>query len=351
MPLVVPVTTVQDTQIGPNDPAGQVLPGSASTPLAFFGGTPIPQILQGTLAGRNGILKIYTTSQSPSAVTANTTAEFSMTVTGVAATDMVVAVNKPTTQAGLAVGTARVSATNTVLVEFGNLTGSTITPTTTESYVVVTASSALQFPAVTLTPAAVVANTTVEQSFTVAGVQTGMWVAVTKPTTQAGLLVCGARVLAPDTVGVTFMNVTASTITPTAGESYLFFGCQGLRLQPVSQTITVSLTPTAVAANTTAEQTFTVANLPSTASVGVSELPTAMAGMAIVGVRVSAANTLAINFANATAASMTPPAGTYTFEVFPAPIAAAGSSITFNAAMGMEAPQVLANHGLTGVGT
>ena len=43
---------------------------------------------------------------------------------------------------------------------------------------------------------------------------------VTEPTNQAGLLVTGARAVAPNTVGVTFMNVTTVTmITPTASES------------------------------------------------------------------------------------------------------------------------------------
>lgn len=72
----------------------------------------------------------------------------------------------------------------------------------------------------------------------------------------------------------------------------------------------LTLTPAAVAANTTAEQTFasTGIGLKTTDFVGINK-PTAQAGLGIVGVRVSAADTLAITFANDTAAAIIPTAG------------------------------------------
>ena len=67
-----------------------------------------------------------------------------------------------------------------------------------------------------------------------------------------------------------------------------------------------TLSPASVAANTTAEQTFAVANL-GTADVivGVNK-PTAQAGLGIVGARVSSAGSIGITFANVTTAAITP---------------------------------------------
>ena len=74
-----------------------------------------------------------------------------------------------------------------------------------------------------LTPAAVAANTTAEQTFNPAGfasLAVGDQVVVNKPTSQAGLGIVNARVSATGTLALTFSNNTASPITPTAGETY-----------------------------------------------------------------------------------------------------------------------------------
>jgi len=73
---------------------------------------------------------------------------------------------------------------------------------------------------VTLSPAAVAANTTAEQTFTVNGLQVGDWVGVIKPTTQAGIAVTGARVSAANTLAIAFGNFTAGSLTPTASQVY-----------------------------------------------------------------------------------------------------------------------------------
>lgn len=76
---------------------------------------------------------------------------------------------------------------------------------------------------VALSPALIVLNTTAEQTFTVPGVRASdTLVSVVKPTAQAGLAIVGWRVTADNTVGITFGNVTGSSITPTAGQTYLF---------------------------------------------------------------------------------------------------------------------------------
>jgi hypothetical protein len=71
-----------------------------------------------------------------------------------------------------------------------------------------------------------------------------------------------------------------------------------------------TLTPVAVAANTTAEQTFGVPGLLVGDVVSVNP-PSLVAGLAIAHVRVSAADTIAIAWANVTAGSLTPPSGSY----------------------------------------
>ena len=71
--------------------------------------------------------------------------------------------------------------------------------------------------------------------------------------------------------------------------------------------LSVALSPAIVAANTSAEQTFTVTGLALSDAVSVNK-PTAQAGIGIVGTRVSAANTLAITFGNFTAVGITPTA-------------------------------------------
>ncbi len=74
---------------------------------------------------------------------------------------------------------------------------------------------------VPLTPVAVGANTTAEQTFTVSGLQVGDVIAsITKPTAQAGLGIVGARVSAANTLAITFSNNTGGGITPTAGQVY-----------------------------------------------------------------------------------------------------------------------------------
>lgn len=73
----------------------------------------------------------------------------------------------------------------------------------------------------TISPAAVAANTSAEQAFNVTGLLVGDVVNVNKPTAQAGLGVVGARVSAANTLAITFANFTAGSLTPTASETYV----------------------------------------------------------------------------------------------------------------------------------
>lgn len=79
---------------------------------------------------------------------------------------------------------------------------------------------------------------------------------------------------------------------------------------PKTQTYSAALTPSSVAANTTAEQTFTVAGLVVNDILTVNK-PSLNAGIGIANVRVSAADTLAISYINTTGGGLTPTAETY----------------------------------------
>jgi hypothetical protein len=449
------------SQIGGNDPNGTQF-GSLNVPLAFFGGTPVAQPAGNSQAAQvrgaaAGIVSTYSTFQTnvqSAGVGVITSAEYGMTVMQgtttnsrllVTSGDMIY-INKPTAQAGLGVGNVRVSASNVIGVTLTNYTAATITPTTNQTYSIV-AIRGLPTISATLSPAAVAPNTTIEQQFTIVptaaapqGIAAGSLVQVSKPTSQAGLDIVGCRAVSNNVVGITFANVTAATITPTASESYtiqslqaldalnnyltfsLNFGaigaigaglvisagnvtCGGVlasdipigppaqvtaqaaatnatapifsilgantltpyflsagtgatptanltydqlvfRLNPAAPLViyTPALAPVSVAANTTAEQTFTVTGLIASTPVWVNK-PSWTAGLGIAGVRVSAANTLAINYANTSAAAIVPPSETYIIGNFQQVAVGATTSNTSGGAVSQPAVTAL-NQGL-----
>jgi hypothetical protein len=318
------MTTTETLQIGPSNPDGKKFGLSASDPIGFFGATPqvqpsgalqsaIPQGASG-YGNAGGQVTIYTSSQSPTGIATITSAEQSLTVTGVLSTDLVF-YNKPTAQAGLALCMGRVSAANTVKLSLGNSTGSTITPTGSESWIIGTIAANLQVTA-TLSPAAVAANSVSEQTFTLSGAAAGalqsgagqlVW--ANKPTQQAGLGLMSARISGNNQVALTFANFTAATITPTASEAYIFGALTGV--VAVSNIINFGISigsPAGVATITTAERAATEAGLAATdLVVGISK-PTLQAGLGVCSGRISAASTLQVTFVNPTAATVTPTA-------------------------------------------
>src|SRR5690348_13680469 len=81
---------------------------------------------------------------------------------------------------------------------------------------------------ITLSPAAVAANTSAEQIFSTAALlgagkipAGSILLEVNKPSAQAGLTLVTGRVSSADNIALTFGNHTAGAITPTAGEGYL----------------------------------------------------------------------------------------------------------------------------------
>jgi hypothetical protein len=77
---------------------------------------------------------VISVTLSPAEVAANTSAEQEFAVNGLEATDHVV-INKPTAQAGLGIDGARAGA-NKLFITFGNYTGAGITPTASQTYLV-----------------------------------------------------------------------------------------------------------------------------------------------------------------------------------------------------------------------
>lgn len=433
MPLQVAGSLLRD--VAALTPDGTRVGQTSSDLVSLYGATPIAQpsgnaqtaITRGLQAG---VISTYSSTQSPSAVAQGTTAEQTLTIqsgTGgqmlLAANDLVY-VNKPTSQAGLGVGNVRVSSSNTLGITFSNIpaAGGNITPTASQAYTVVAIRGLGNFAlTATLSPAAVAANTSAEQTFTVTGLQVGSLVQVNKPTSQAGLDIGNARVVSNNVLGITFINTTASPITPTASEVYNIAAIPGLdainndvmygfnagtvgaitagvvvsggsttltgvlatdmvtgifkptpqatatniatpiygiptantmtmyflgtgtgstptasevygirtaRLNPVAPLVLYNqtLTPVSVAAATTAEQTFTVTGLVSGSAVWINK-PSLTAGLAIAGVRVSATNTLAINYVNLTGSAIVPPAESYIIGNFQVPAPGAGNVV------------------------
>ena len=95
--------------------------------------------MSGIITGNVQSLSVISVALSPAQVAINTTAEQTFTVPGVAASDVVVSINKPTAQAGLGIVNYRVSAANTVGITFSNNTAGAITPTAGQTYMIVLA--------------------------------------------------------------------------------------------------------------------------------------------------------------------------------------------------------------------
>ena len=90
----------------------------------------------GIITGNIASLGVASVSLSPAEVAANTSAEQTFTVPGLRSGDVIAGVSKPTAQAGLGIVGYRVSAANTLAITFVNATGTPITPTASETYLI-----------------------------------------------------------------------------------------------------------------------------------------------------------------------------------------------------------------------
>lgn len=300
----------------------RTLSSDGSTPLAWLGTIQYEQVGQRFAALSRGVaggsVATMATSQSPTSVDGRTTAERTITpyvgtntgtgMTWVLTSTDFVHVVKPTTQAGIGLANARVSAANAA-VTFSNWSAATVTPTLGEKYGIV-AIRGLQTVTAVLTPAQVAAATTAEQTFSVPGIRAGEVLAVSKPTMNTTLAVVGCRIVDNDEVAITFGNTSATTpITPTAGETYTFFSTGGIdalgNVVNAQVNIGASGGPTGTAV---AALGVTMTGLATTdALIGVSK-PTLQSGAALLGGFTSAANVLGLTFWE-NAATVTPTAG------------------------------------------
>ena len=300
--------------------------------------TPTASQNYGVIALRGVGLHSLTAVLSPAAVAANTTAEQQFPVVGLAVGQLV-QVNKPTQQAGLDIGGMRVVSNNVLGITFINTTAAAITPTAAETYNIAVlpgldaANNDVWYGMNVGTVGAIGPGTVVTGGNTaVQGVlATDMVTGVMKPTLQAAATnaaipysaIAGANALTLSFFGV------GTGYTPTASEVY---GIRTARIAPAAPLVVFSqtLTPTSVAAQTTAEQTFAITSpntLIASSAVWINKVSSVTPGLAILGVRVSAANTLAITFANMTATAITPPAESYLIGNFQTVLPGAGNCV------------------------
>ena len=103
--------------------------------------------------------------------------------------------------------------------------------------------------------------------------------------------------------------------TATAGQVYVASGSgSGTWLSLISK-ITASLTPTAVTANDSVAQVYTVTGI-TTSQTLLNVIPPSNTGDTVIGsARITGANEVTVTWANVHNSSATPPAGTYTFVV------------------------------------
>ncbi len=310
------------------NPDGWNIGQSPTDLIGFYGAPPITQKgspYQGPIQGQpmGEVVNLFPTL-SPSAVAANTTAEQTFTVTGLKTSDFVLSVSKPSAQAGLGIGNARVSAANTLALTFSNNTGSPITPTPSEVYDLFVLRG---FPVVStaLTPVAVPANTSMEQQFTiapVAPVATSVINAAGQVTT-VNIASQGSGYVVPPTVvfaggGPNPTDVQTGTAdgldapAATAAEPY-GSGAAGIAIINSSGNVVAVQIVHRGAGYQVAPAVSFVGGINIARGMALSVCkPTAQAGLGIGGCRVVGANTIAINYFNNTSSAITPNAETYT---------------------------------------
>lgn len=315
----MPTATGQNLlrQLSDGSVDGTSFGNSPTDVITFFNGTPVAQPAgnsQALIARGNpaGVIATFSTSQSPvsAGVLANTSIESALTIqTGTGATMLASAtdllfVNKPTQAAGVGIGNVRPgSAGNIADVTFTNITSATVATASSEVYTVVALRGLGSYAlTATLSPAAVTANTTIEQTFPVIGLQVGSLVQVSKPTSQAGLDIAGCRVVSNNTLGITFINVTSAAITPTSGQVYNIVALPGL--DAVNNDVFYGWNVGTVSATTvgTATPNFstpTVSGLATTDMITGIMKPTQQvtaSGGVVAGGVISAANNIAVSF-------------------------------------------------------
>lgn len=307
-------TETHNLQVGPTNPDGKTLGGSATDTIGFWGATPVAQpagasqaALSRGLAG--GIVATAGSTNTPVSGPIQATSEVNLALhnklsqvgTGfafaLASTDFVF-VNKPTQQAGLAVAASRVVNATQVAVTFANFTAATISATAGETWGVV-AVRGLASTSVTITPAVVSAATTNEQTFTVPGISVGEAVALNPPSNVTNVTVGNVRVAGNNQVAVTFVNTSPSTATTPPAGAYTFFSTGGIdtsgNVVAIQSHVGTAIGP---AGSTTSSFSYTVTGLLATDQVMSISKPTQQAGIGLTAGFVAAANVIGVGYSN-----------------------------------------------------
>ena len=264
-----------------------------------------------------GLTTTVVSASSPVAISASTTSEVSFTVPG-ALPGQLVFVNKPTTQAGLGIGNVRVSAVSTVAVQYVNAaTSGAITPTSSETYgfALVPNLSSISPVVMYTVPASVITastavSTIVETTTTTMNLLAGdVAISASKPSIQNVLSVANYRIISSSGVLAIAMVAGTTGAVPTTSEAWSVGVFRAPMNAPI-QLYSAALNATSVPATTTIEQTTTITGLISGATVWVNK-PTHTPSIGIVNARVSAANTLAVQYMNYASTATAVPAETY----------------------------------------
>lgn len=279
---------------------------------------------------------VNTVTLTPAVVAANSVAEQNFTVSGLQP-GMIVALQKPTEQAALAVGSVRVPSANTLAVQFLNIGNTAITPTASEVYSY-TALLGVQGVSPILVAGVNLGGSTngiaTLTSVTSGGGNTPLSVKVTGintddlvlgtgqntiPLTAANQIFLGeARVSSVvNTMQLSFVNTnSALTITALSTDTWMI-----PIMRPNGDAPMTILPATVVSAqigpNSVTEVAATVTGITVSGAILVQK-PTFTSGLTVMGSRVTAASLgqIAIAIANPTTATLTLPAETYLVAQF-----------------------------------
>ncbi|MGD0229701.1 MAG: hypothetical protein ABSC19_04985 [Syntrophorhabdales bacterium] len=310
-----------------SNPDGWDLGQSATDKIGFYGSPPVPQRTnpyQNPIQGlQMGEVVTFFATLSPAAVAANTTAEQTFTVTGITTTDFVWAVNKPSVQAGLGIVNWRISAANTLAITFSNNTGSSITPTASEVYIVTVLRG---FPIIspTLNPAAVPADTSAEQQFVLAPTPPVAQAIINAQGQVTGVTITsqGAGYIVPPTVvfagggpqpsypqSGTFAGLDAPPATAAAPYGQ---GATGVAiLNGAGNVVALQITNPGQGYQAAPQITFVGGlGIAGGMALAVSK-PSAQAGLGIGGCRVVSNNVIGITYVNNTGSAITPASEAY----------------------------------------
>lgn len=316
-----------------------------NTNVSGSGGTVTPNGETYVMTAFKGPL-VNTVALTPSVVPANTVQEQTFTVTGLQP-GMIVALQKPTEQATLAVGNVRVPAANTLAVQYLNVGNTAVTPTAAETYsytavLGVQGVSPIMVAGVNLGGATNgIATLT---SVTSGGGNTPLSVKVTGinvddlvvgvgqniiPMTAANqIFLPEVRVSSViNTMQFSFVNTnSALTITALSTDTWMI-PIMRPSLSAPGVLLPVTVASATIAANSVTEIAATVTGLTVTSAILIQK-PSFTTGLTVVGSRVTAASLgqIAIQIANPTTAAVTLPAETYTLAAF-TPILGSGHHV------------------------